>query len=376
MTTLRFRATPLTPIHVGSGQTLAPEEYLIRDDMFIRFNPHAVLRDMAAADRLEYEKRLERNEFQAAQRLLQSCCKPDRHGLYRVEIGRGSQRELRDLVNTPERRGEVQALLRNPHSGAPVLPGSSLKGAIRTAVVNGFARDHRSAVKQAVNAEPRKDRRWQALEETALNFELRRTESDPLRMLHVADAELPRDAARVDQAQVVKYSAVGQPLKMQVHCERLLSRADAEPPEFTVELRFAERQAGHGPVAARLGRSLDLEQIRRECNSFYVERMRAELERFFAAEGEPEARYGAAGVIQWRNGKVLIAKSLRERGWLLRVGRFSHFESLSVDGLREGWNFQKRQPITGMGSTRTLCETRTGRRSPFGWLLLSPEDRP
>ncbi|MGB9606216.1 MAG: hypothetical protein ACPL88_10120 [Bryobacteraceae bacterium] len=56
----------------------------------------------------------------------------------------------------------------------------------------------------------------------------------------------------------------------------------------------------------------------------------------------------------------------------LRIGRFSHFESLSVDGLRSGWNQQRERPIGGMGSSRSLCVLDDGRLAPFGWVLLDP----
>ena len=46
MTVYRFHATPLTPIHVGNGEVLAPEDYLIEKDHLIQFNRAAVLRDM------------------------------------------------------------------------------------------------------------------------------------------------------------------------------------------------------------------------------------------------------------------------------------------------------------------------------------------
>jgi CRISPR-associated protein Csm5 len=56
---------------------------------------------------------------------------------------------------------------------------------------------------------------------------------------------------------------------------------------------------------------------------------------------------------------------------LLRVGRYSHFESLSVDELRQGYNIQARMAISGMGATRTRCVMENGKPPmPFGWLLL------
>jgi CRISPR-associated protein Csm5 len=59
---------------------------------------------------------------------------------------------------------------------------------------------------------------------------------------------------------------------------------------------------------------------------------------------------------------------------LLRIGRFSHFESLSVDELRQGWNVQASRPITGMGATRIRCAMENDKPAmPFGWLLLTLE---
>ena len=378
MSILRFRAMPLTPIHIGTGDTIAPEDYLIRDDELIRFNPHAVLRDMAVADRREYEKRLERNEFQAAQRLLQQCCKPDRHRIYRSQIGPGSQRELQSLINNPERRGEVRPLLRNPHTGEPVVPGSSIKGAIRTAIINKFSQENLSAVQEALYGDPKihKDHRWKRLEEAALDYRRNNTESDPLRMLKVADASLPLDAVQVDQATILtKGKPSGKNDGRQMHYERLLSRADgANPPTFTVEIQLDEIQTQHHEVNRLLHRTLNWPSLIGACNTFYVNRMAEELKHFFLTDERPEARYGAAGLVRWTGEKLLIAKSIQERGLLLRLGRFSHFESLSVDKLREGWNAQKKKPIIDMGATRTLCETRNGTKVPFGWLLLTRED--
>ena len=95
---------------------------------------------------------------------------------------------------------------------------------------------------------------------------------------------------------------------------------------------------------------------------------------FFSSDSLPEARYGVNGLMQLRNDKLLVIKRIQERGLLLRVGRFCQFESLSVDGLRQGWNIQKKQWINE-GSSRTLCRARAeneGRSMPvpFGWLLL------
>lgn len=374
MTTLRFTATPLTPIHIGSGETLAPEDYLLRDDQLIRFNRSAVLRAMKPEVRRELETALDRNQFERAQEIVRGACDPVRHALGRIGISDESRDALRTLVANPEspvRNREVHPFVRNPHTGRPFVPGSSLKGAIRTAIVNHFTKEHLAGIASAVaGADDRSKAR--TLENQALNFEFRNLENDPLRLFKVADADLPDGSTRIDRALHVQRGKP--PGDIQMHFERLLSQGDGEPVPFEVELELDEVALADRRVKEMIGRALSFDLIRKACNTFYTGRLLAEHQRFFSEDAAPEARYGALGLVKIQPDKILIAKSLREEGMLLRIGRFSHFESLSVDELRQGWNAQKRQPIEE-GSTRTLCRSASlggAVPMPFGWMLLRP----
>ncbi len=383
MTVYRFRATPLTPIHIGDGNSLAPEDYLIEGDHLIQFNRAATLRDMKPETRRQLEERLDRNDFQAAQEILRKSVQA-RHHRCRIQIGAESKADLLKAVGNPldpvVRQRAVQGFVRNPLTGQPYLPGSALKGAIRTAVVNSFTQKHLASIKQVVSPllENPRDRRnaWKALETEALNFEFRQLQQDPFRLLKVADAELPANRTRVDKVWPVKRDGKEDTQGIQMHFERLLSRGDGvEDGGFAVELELDELAAGDARV--KVGRRLDFETIRRACIRFYAGRILAERRRFFADAQPPEAIFGARGLIKINPDKVLVAKSIQERGLLLRVGRFSHFESLSVDHLRQGWNVQARRSITE-GSSRTLCRCRSDTDGasmalPFGWLLLELE---
>ncbi|MBK8185548.1 MAG: type III-A CRISPR-associated RAMP protein Csm5 [Candidatus Competibacteraceae bacterium] len=385
MTVYRFRATPLTPIHVGDGNTLAPEDYLIEGDHLIQFNRAAVLRDMKSEVRRQLEERLDRNEFQAAQEILRKSVQAA-HQRCRIQIGAESKADLLKAVGNPLdpviRQRAVQSFVRNPLTGRPYLPGSAIKGAVRTAVVNHYTQKHLPSLKQAVlpllgHAHNRKNA-WKTLETESLNFEFRQLQEDPFRLVKVADADLPTDSTRVDKVWPVKRDGKEDPKGIQMHFERLLSRGDGiNGGGFTVELELDE-QAG-GDERVKVGRRMDFETIRRACIGFYTGRLLAEQQRFFADAQPPEATFGAQGLIKINLDKVLVAKSIRERGLLLRVGRFSHFESLSVDHLRQGWNIQARRPIEE-GSSRTLCRCRSdvagaSMALPFGWLLLELTER-
>ena len=125
MTVYRFRATPLTPIHIGDGNSLAPEDYLIEGDHLVQFNRAATLRDMKPETRRQLEERLDRNDFQAAQEILRKSVQA-RHHRCRIQIGAESKADLLKAVGNPldpvVRQRAVQGFVRNPLTGQPFLP--------------------------------------------------------------------------------------------------------------------------------------------------------------------------------------------------------------------------------------------------------------
>lgn len=394
MTEYVFQAIPLTPIHVGDGNEIAPEEYLLKGSALVCFGRAAVLRDMSSGQRKQVEDLIERarapEDLVRVQELVRANVRPA-HELSRIEVGEESEAELRRCVSNPERQGRVHTFVRNLHSGRPYLPGSSIKGALRTALVSELIRDSNgpgdvnATVAQAVAREPSKTKA-RALEREALQLGDRFVDRDPLRLLKVADVELPPGSTRVDQA--VHCQFAGDELlnrDIQLHFERLLSRADGRELTLRVRLELDEQAMRHSEVGKQVGRKFSFDLLRRASREFYLGRLHQESQHFFADDDDLGRRYGVKGLLDVRSirrGDVRMHPSLSavwDRCMLIRVGRFSHFESLSVDGLREGWNIRKKQPIKGMGSSRTLCRCRdhsggSARLTPFGWLLLRPAE--
>ncbi|MCS7315151.1 MAG: type III-A CRISPR-associated RAMP protein Csm5 [Bryobacterales bacterium] len=345
-----FRLTPLTPVHIGTGETIGPEEYLIQVGQFVRINTHKILMDWPLASRQRFEQFIFNNRIEEARRMLHDAASKAEFQLYRAAIGEPSRREL-ERVAPSKRSGEVHTHVRNLHTGRVVVPGSAIKGAMRTAVLSVLAHHEGQKLAALVRSALNRDRNtaWMTLEEQALSYEREHTEDDPLRMLRVSDGELPTGAVRVDRVQVVgRGGQSGQAQKIQLHLERLLSRADGSPP-YSCEVRIIL----DGRVRVR--RPLDWSFLVASCNYFFWHRYQEEVIAFpILAEREwvPAS---------WPQGSIL-----------LRIGRFSHFESLSVDGLRSGWNIQRKCPIEGMGSSRSLCMITDQILAPFGWVLLEP----
>ncbi len=386
MTIHRFTAQALTPIHVGSGNEIDPLQFTIHQDQLVHFNPIDLVNRLPDNERNRFLGLLERADLRALQAFIRGHLGPETQRFTTIQASKTFRTEFEQKAGNPDRTFRVDMMPRNPHTGTVYLPGSSIKGAIRTAVVNYFtnlnpatsAEVHRQV--QAV-ADEKKGR---VLEEAALNRPDKETERDVLRLIDVEDAPLPSASTRIDRA--VHFN----PTKKEsegifIWIERLKSAADGWPvPEFEVRLHIDSIAMKHPQVQAMLGRTLDLETILNACNRFYWGRMEAEGRKFDEKDQNGLSwqaihRLFPRGKLAGADGRIFpIDPSTpywcyqERKRMLLRLGRFSHFESLSVDKLRKGYNVQAKRPISDMGSTRTRCSIENKMLSmPFGWLMLT-----
>ncbi|MEJ5370189.1 MAG: type III-A CRISPR-associated RAMP protein Csm5 [Bryobacteraceae bacterium] len=362
----RFTAVPLSPVHIGTGEPVGPEEYYLEDagagKVLVRFSPTAVLGAAGEAERARVDKLLEGGKADEAVQALRGLARKIPEGvLYRCALGGPAAKFLQGWLTDPGRsRGEVRPMPHNPYDGRVVIPGSALKGALRTGVVSSLANTaDRKAWREeflerieATGHERELSRLAGELEKELIRAD-GEMESDPFRFLKVEDASLAgKEVLRIDEARVVYADEDLRKPGPPMFVERLVSRADGGEAGFQVTVRIANPH--EISAAARRNKfawTADLQWILRAANSFFRHRYQAEAHRF-------PALYSA-----------LPAPGKLPEGFLLRVGRYSHFESLSVEGLRKGFNRQKRTWIRE-GSTRTVCELAGGKRAPFGWILL------
>ncbi len=385
MTTYAFRAYALSPIHVGSGQEIDPLAFVLLDKRLVHFNTADVVRDLPQEERQRFLQILDRADLRALQSFLKSHVAADRHGLVTVDVSKRFKTEYEQRASNPDRQFRVEMMPRNPHSGKAFLPGSSIKGAIRTAVVNYFANiDPRtkSSVEQAMRIAGAPQNKAQILEEVALGRRQSQTERDVFRFIEVEDVVLPDASTRIDRAVNWNPRKPGSE-NIQMWVERVKAQADAPGvPQFEVRLHMNTQAMHHPKVRKQLGRTLDFDTLIEACRRFYWERMVAEGEAFDGKKHQgkswkaiydlfPKGKTPEGDIVPISPPKSYWCTAKRKR-ILLRVGRFSHFESLSVDHFRQGYNVQARRPIQDMGSTRTRCEMENGLPlMPFGWLLLT-----
>lgn len=372
MAVYRCRLIPLTPIHVGAGGTIALEDYFIQENRLVRFRPGTVVRGMAPEVKKRYLALLggaEQTLPDSLKLLREEAQKMPASWVYSIEVGAASRQALTEAVGKVDsRRGEVHPLQWNEVKRCAVIPGSAIKGAIRTALLSarvaGKGKKEGSWIegwKTRIEAHGQNPKRVaalaQELEQEVFRKGERGLEHDPFRFLKVSDVEVPGEFVRLDRVMLLARTAENQSSKIQMHFERIVSAADGEKaPELEFDLTLEhEEKRWHVEMQRYLGEAPTKERLVQSLRFHYDARLHAEMHRF----GD---LYRDAGWNEWRStGK-------NGENCLIRLGRFSHFESLSTEMLRR--TLDRRQKWITEGTSRTYCTPDLTKKLPFGWALL------
>jgi CRISPR type III-A-associated RAMP protein Csm5 len=170
MAEVRFRLTPLTPIHIGTGESLEPFEYVVDGDTLYRFKldsfmlqlpPEAQARFVEAVEQSVPETRRFVSEQGAVAKVVArftASVSPAALELYEGRLAGEAHPEVLACIRTGDRA---------------YLPGSSLKGALRTALLyQAMSKDNR-------------ERNARKLEQNVFRF--RTVQQDPFRAFKVGD---------------------------------------------------------------------------------------------------------------------------------------------------------------------------------------------
>lgn len=371
--------TPLVPVHVGCGEDFDPTGYVIEEDLLYHFD--AATLGLDAADRrtlLGCANRPGAEAILAVQRFFgerSALCRaaarlvvpvvPGVAEQYRARVGQAAQREA--TGTRVANRLEIERTMHHPHTGVAYLPGSSLKGAMRTAWL-----DHVNGGRAREGAE-----RADQMEKRLLGGAFH---TDPFRLLAVGDAsgadvlsqvffatnhkkrpafkdgrELPGQgpAARRECIAPAQFAA----LQCAVDVDALAGQTD--PARTPAPGR---RLPGWGALAAA-------------CNAYYVPRLERELHLLDARQlAAPSWLQAARGLLTALRPALAAGDAA-----LLRVGRHSGAESVTLDGVRQIRIMRGRGQPTATGTEATtvwLAATHENARSdmqPFGWVIAHRE---
>ena len=396
----RLDVTTLGPVHIGCGAEMDPTNYVLDAaiDALFEFAPDAlpavlderdrkVFLDLVSGSVTKYTiPRVQKFIHDRRDALIAHAARAVRVSsgvgeLHKERIGTIAQTETGDINKLA-----IEKSLNDRTTGAPVLPGSSLKGSVRTALLN------------RINAGKKRRGGEQSLALQKRLFQYDSFETDPMRLVHIADAmwtggkeggDLTAETAVTFAVNRKKKPIVkdGKEIRSQAQQKGLYQILEVIPAfrrralrsQLTlhrIDIAHEKRPKLHWGVP----------EIAKACNAFYL--------RDFEDEREALRDRGLLDENWDRSVQNLMDDGMRgllesNRAFLLRVGRHSGAESVTLDGVRDirimtpqGQPNRWEEEATTWWLASDRIDASFG-LFPFGWLLVevteddgTPEPRP
>ena len=354
-----------SPVHVGCDEVYEPTGFLMdrEKNQLVVFDPTGFIADLPEEDRAEFSSICKKGTVVSILEIYRFLQNRQADGR-RVEVCNGFSRHLDKVLDLPlkdERRIQqelnnfkIERTAFNPNDGRPYIPGSAIKGSIRTAWLN-----HVSAKEVGLRTPMKRD--WKGrmqpdaheLEKTLLKIRNKLIEEDPFRLIKVSDFHPVESApTRVSYAVNLKKEKGGEEGRDLYQILEIIQPGAVFRGSINVEQPHPHPKApiNQTITATALLNSLD----------FFIDEKRRE-----------NRELSGIGVSPF---EVEISNGSR----LIRIGRHSGAESLTVKGhrriaIRVGGNNYK---ISEKGATTLWLAAESSKPAaeknlkPFGWVTL------
>lgn len=331
----KIMAIPLTNIHIGSGEQLEPLDYYIYNCEFIRLNPKKIIGNLNETNRNIFIKIIDSNRLKDVAKFLYENL-TEESVIYRTNVSESMQLEFNEKFTSTENQQLVFEMYRDKSDFKPVIPGSSIKGAIRTAVLYKLMIDDNLEGK--INSQARiiyklmlevnrlrgKARREKFSE---LNKEINRVEkiilknrdvrNDPFRTIKISDCRIngkDTDCVVKVKNYHLKTKRFREFLPSVEAIKGIFLKGDGKgvfEVNFFDELKKIKAIAGWEP----LQRSFTIEYIFNACREFYRKNLLEDLKRF-----------NYSGFLRLKEEFQKLSKNET----IIRLGRFSQKENVTI----------------------------------------------
>ena len=364
----------LSPVHIGCDEVYEPSNFVIHDGLLHALELNGLAAELSESERQQLGRFAdEREPIGAIQRFFKSKAQRLSHiSCHQVAVADGIVSEYEEKIGRAVQQGKGGSATYNifpiartafrPLDNTPYFPGSSLKGSIRTAWLNHLLSQRGNPLRTEDRRDKNKSR---TLQERLLGYSAGKFENDPFRLVALSDAHPEADTTppptRVLYAVSKKKRLSDRATKgINVFLETV---PDALPAAFLGELRLTG--------------SIDWAPLCDACNRFYRPQLESEL------------NHDLLGNLIDKDWKRLISSLLgnefaelaqARQGFLLRVGRHSGAESLTLDGVREIKILGKQgdpptyRPNTTEKRFASLNKTGDSALLPFGWIWVNACD--
>lgn len=331
----------LSPIHVGTGEDLDPFSYVIRNNTLYLIDLIEWIDSFLDKDKLE--SMMDSDNFANVRSFIADHFNLKSAVRCSIPVDDPTLIEVYDesiQKRDPRNQVLISPTMRNEITMSAYIPGSSLKGAIRTAIANGF-------VKSA--GVTSKDNRGRSDYNAKIFGQINK---DPMRWLKISDVNLGQSSTAIVEAKEYPMNP-DKPLTPKGHTEVALSFCHTgKPVVYPLRWSMADFDLHRKKVDA----NFIIESLYR----FYVTKYEEEYKKFYKS---PVAEPIKQGILPLNK----VVGGMRTNETLVRMGHFSHVECITLDGVRNPRTRRGRdgRPLP-YGTTRTLANG----IYPFGWAKL------
>ncbi len=352
----RFYIRTLSPVHIGCDEVYEPMGFVVDERMetLTAFDPLDFFKNLSPHDKTRFAdicrkgtigSLLKLNQFMqgkiAVGHRVKACRGFIGHYKKNLDMNPSDEKKIQNELN----KFSIHRTAFHEHTNQPYIPGSSIKGALRTAYLNILAKDNGS-----VSYDQKDKKASQMLEKRLLLYD--QLENDPFRLLKVSDFVMVQAATKIvyavnEKKKSSKFSARGPYQILEI----------IEPGSvFTGTIAVEERYAKE----AGIKRPLTREVVLKSASLFYGNEKRREEEELKLAD-LPFAKMDNL------DGSILI-----------RVGRHSGAESVTIEGHRNikimgnrGQNsFSPKGATTFWLAADVQANWKKEELQPFGWAVL------
>ena len=380
----RLLISTLSPIHVGCGEDYEPTNYVIDNGLLYGFDTAALAGLLDAKQREDLLKRVQgpdallkvqafihglREVIPAiSTHTVQTC--PQLAAKYKERIGQQAQKHGDDRVIA---QLIIPRTSYNPYTQQPVLPGTGLKGAIRTAILNainnGFKEKWGNTKKDA-----------EAFEREKLDGKF---ETDPMRLIKIGDAQFVEQSGNISNAVIFdcnlkkKRRSDGKEAKGPSVMREVVSGMNFHCFTSDLSLQLIPKEILDTFSETTPRKTIRLVEVVHAVNRFYG--------KLFVKELEIMKDLDCANM-EWLLTVEKLLADLKpafesHSVMLLRLGRHSSAEGVTVEGIRDikikldGSNFTRKDHATTFWLSGE-SEKQQKNLIPFGWLLLEIDPQP
>lgn len=392
-----LQVTTLSPVHVATGEAMRPGDYLVHDHQLYEFGRWGLSRSLTIGQRKELLNILDSDNVDLplqVQRFLAreagSLCaaaeqmRPLLPGIAAYCQGRLGQQMQAGSGNRSRTINQLELMRQTGAEFAePYIPGSTLKGAIRGALVDIINNKKLPSVRLSNNFDPRELKSDQE-EKRILSYE--KIEEDPFRFLLVGDAVKAHEHAieldywLVNRLRLAPKAGKEQNTNLQlapVECIAPLQSA-----ALRLELRLKPEPLSGCIKKPELKAMLtDFSTLAKNVNQITLPEFLKELN--WLTQNNIASEYAYAPQQSWVKAMRALLQDqqisqqlIKGEAMLLRVGKYGGAISKTV----RGWRHIKRMAGKGERPTyhpdvMTQClalprEKAITQGLPFGWILL------